>query len=94
MNIDNLVTMANQIGTFYASFPDREEAHTGIALHIERYWAPRMRKRLFEHVDGAQGEGLDAIVLCALAAHRKGHDVPAVNTSVPEDVDTGGSDAG
>ena len=36
MNIDNLVTMANQIGTFYASFPDREEAHTGIALHIER----------------------------------------------------------
>ena len=25
MNIDNLVTMANQIGSFYASFPDREE---------------------------------------------------------------------
>ena len=93
MNIDNLVTMANQIGTFYASFPDREEARTGIALHIERYWAPRMRSRLFQHVDAERGAGLDPIVLDALAAHRTGHDAPAENTSVPEDADTGG-DAG
>ncbi len=93
MNIDNLVTMANQIGTFYASFPDREEAHTGIALHIERYWAPRMRQRLFLHMDGDRGEGLDPIVLAALAAYRAGREAPAVNTSVPEDADTGG-DAG
>jgi formate dehydrogenase subunit delta len=93
MNIDNLVTMANQIGTFYASFPDREEARTGIALHIQRYWAPRMRQRLFLHVDTVHGEGLDAIVLDAIAAHRAGRDAPAENTSVPEDADTGG-DAG
>jgi len=93
MNIDNLVTMANQIGTFYSSFPDREEAHTGIALHIQRYWAPRMRKRLYLHVDGARGEGLDPIVLAAIAAHRAGQDAPAENTSVPADEDTGG-DAG
>jgi formate dehydrogenase subunit delta len=93
MNIDNLVTMANQIGSFYASFPDREEAQTGIAQHIQRYWAPRMRSRLYLHMDTARGEGLDAIVLGALAAHRAGHDAPAVNSSVPEDADTGG-DAG
>ncbi|WP_338770228.1 formate dehydrogenase subunit delta [Massilia sp. METH4] len=93
MNIDNLVTMANQIGTFYASFPDHEEARTGIALHLERYWAPRMRKRLAEHVAQTRGAGLDPIVLSALAEHRKGHDVPAIDTSVPEDADTGG-DAG
>ncbi|HEX8602425.1 MAG TPA: formate dehydrogenase subunit delta [Pseudoduganella sp.] len=93
MNIDNLVTMANQIGTFYTSFPDRAEALTGIALHIERYWAPRMRHSLARHVAETRGEGLDEIVLCALAEHHRGHDAPAVNTSVPEDADTGG-DAG
>lgn len=93
MNIDNLVTMANQIGTFYASFPDRAEAETGIAMHIQRYWAPRMRKRLFLHVDAEHGQGLDRIVLSALAAYRAGHDAPAENTSVPDDEDTGG-DAG
>ncbi|WP_296942547.1 formate dehydrogenase subunit delta [uncultured Massilia sp.] len=94
MNIDNLVTMANQIGTFFASFPDRDEAHAGIATHIERYWAPRMRVTLYEHVDGARGAGLDPIVLTAIAAHRSGHDVlPTGDTSVPDDEDTGG-DAG
>jgi formate dehydrogenase subunit delta len=94
MNIDNLVTMANQIGTFFASFPDREEAETGIATHIERYWAPRMRVRLYQHVDSAQGDGLDAIVLDAIAVHRRRQDVPvAEDSSVPKDEDTGG-DAG
>ena len=94
MNIDNLVTMANQIGTFFASFPDREEAQTGIATHLERYWAPRMRVRLYEHVDSTRGDGLAPIVLEAIAAHRKRHEVPVgEDTSVPKDEDTGG-DAG
>lgn len=93
MNLDNLITMANQIGTFFAAFPDRDEAQTGIATHIQRYWAPRMRVRLYQHVDATGGAGIDAIVLAALAAHRQRHDVPALDTSVPEDVDTGG-DAG
>jgi formate dehydrogenase subunit delta len=94
MNIDNLVTMANQIGTFFASFPDREEAETGIATHIERYWAPRMRTRLYQHVDSTRGEGLDPIVLEAIAVHRRRQDVPvAEDSSVPKDEDTGG-DAG
>lgn len=93
MNLDNLITMANQIGTFFASFPDREEAQTGIATHIQRYWAPRMRVRLYQHIDGAGGIGIAPIVLAAIAAHRRQQDVPVVDTSVPADVDTGG-DAG
>jgi formate dehydrogenase subunit delta len=94
MNIDNLVTMANQIGSFFASFPDREEAQAGIATHIERYWAPRMRVKLYEHVDSTRGEGLAPIVLSAIAAQRRRHELPvAENTSVPKDEDTGG-DAG
>jgi len=94
MNIDNLVTMANQIGSFFASFPDREEAQVGIATHIERYWAPRMRVRLYEHMDSTHGEGLAPIVLDAIAAQRRRQQLPvAENTSVPKDEDTGG-DAG
>lgn len=94
MNIDHLVTMANQIGTFFASFPDREEAHAGIATHLERYWAPRMRVKLYEHVDSTRGLGLDPIVLSAIAVQRGQSVLPVVeNTSVPKDEDTGG-DAG
>ncbi|MDL2355970.1 MAG: formate dehydrogenase subunit delta [Pseudomonadota bacterium] len=70
MNIDNLVTMANQIGTFFASYPDQEEASAEIANHLKRYWAPRMRSELFAHIDDADGEGLATIVLAAIAAHR------------------------
>ena len=70
MNIDNLVTMANQIGTFFDSYPDRQEATTEIANHLKRYWAPRMRKQLFEHIDHEQGAGLSPLVLVAIAAHR------------------------
>jgi formate dehydrogenase subunit delta len=70
MNIDNLVTMANQIGTFFESYPDREEASTEIANHLKRFWAPRMRGQLFAHIDDADGEGLAPIVLAAIAAHR------------------------
>jgi formate dehydrogenase subunit delta len=94
MNIDNLVTMANQIGSFFASFPDRDEAQAGIATHIERYWAPRMRVRLYDHVDSMQGDGLDGIVLDAIALQRRRRETPvAEDTSVPKDADTGG-DAG
>lgn len=70
MNIDNLVTMANQIGTFFASYPDKQEASSEIASHLQRFWAPRMRSQLYEHIDRQDGEGLAPIVLSAIAAHR------------------------
>lgn len=70
MNIAHLVTMANQIGTFFASYPDREEASAEIASHLKRFWAPRMRQQLFEHIDTENGAGLSPLVLAAVAAHR------------------------
>mgnify|MGYP000868822934 CR=1 FL=1 len=76
MNIDNLVTMANQIGTFFASYPDPREGRTEIANHLQRFWAPRMRSRLFLHIDEAQGEGLRPIVIEALEEHRREHMPP------------------
>jgi formate dehydrogenase subunit delta len=70
MNIDNLVTMANQIGTFFASYPDKQEASSEIASHLQRFWAPRMRSQLYAYIDQQHGEGLAPIVLSAIAAHR------------------------
>ncbi|MBF6991739.1 MULTISPECIES: formate dehydrogenase subunit delta [Cupriavidus] len=70
MNVENLITMANQIGSFFEAMPDREEAVSDIAGHIKRFWEPRMRRALLGHVDGESGVGLDAIVQEALARHR------------------------
>jgi formate dehydrogenase subunit delta len=71
MKIENLVTMANQIGTFYASYPDQIEGRTEIANHLQRYWAPRMRAQLYSHIDLESGEGLDSIVVEAIMEHRR-----------------------
>ncbi len=69
MKVHHLVTMANQIGTFFASYPDQEEASSEIASHLQRFWAPPMRRQLLEHVELNEGEGLHAPVLAALRTH-------------------------
>lgn len=70
MNQDNLVRMANQIGTFFESMPDRQEALDGIATHLRKFWAPTMRRDLLAQVDGGSGHGLTPIVLTAIREHR------------------------
>ena len=71
MKADNLIEMANQIGMFFDSLPDREEALTGIAEHIRKFWEPRMRRTLLAVLDGnAQEAGFTEIVLAALTKHR------------------------
>jgi formate dehydrogenase subunit delta len=69
MNIHHLVTMANQIGTFFASYPDQEEARSEIASHLQRFWAPPMRRQLLQHIADEQGEGLSTAVLEAIQAN-------------------------
>jgi formate dehydrogenase subunit delta len=70
MKVDNLITMANQIGTFFESYPDRAEASSEIAGHLKRFWAPRMRGQLLRHIDQQQGDGLSPLVLSSITAHR------------------------
>ncbi|WP_349605654.1 MULTISPECIES: formate dehydrogenase subunit delta [Cupriavidus] len=70
MNVDNLITMANQIGSFFEAMPDREEAVSDIAGHIKRFWEPRMRKALLGHVDAEAGNGLLEIVQEAVGRYR------------------------
>jgi formate dehydrogenase subunit delta len=51
-----LVTMANQIATFFASQP-REDAVAGIENHIRKFWDPRMRGKILG-LPAAGGDGL------------------------------------
>jgi formate dehydrogenase subunit delta len=73
MDIHHLVKMANQIGQFFEAEPDETQAVTDVASHIKRFWDPRMRKAIIEHV-GQGGEGLLPIVSKAVAVN---HDLLA-----------------
>ena len=70
MHAEPLIRMANQIGTFFAAMPDRAEAVEGVALHLKRFWAPRMRQTLLAHVDSAGASGLNDLVAEAVRRHR------------------------
>lgn len=70
MSHDNLGRMANQIGTFFDSMPDHDEALEGIAMHLQKFWAPGMRRALLAQVDGAGHDDLTPIVVTALQRHR------------------------
>ena len=51
----HLVQMANDIGNFFRAEPVREDAITGIANHIAKFWTRRMRQKITAHGE----DGLD-----------------------------------
>lgn len=61
---DKLGHMANQIATFFRSYPD-EEAVAGIHEHIVAFWSPSMRRDLAARVE-RDTTGLDPFVVRAL----------------------------
>ena len=71
MDIHHLVKMANSIGDFFGSEPDKTKGAKGVADHIRSFWDPRMRRQIFAHIDATSGEGLSELVLAALQNHRK-----------------------
>ena len=65
MRVDRLVTMANDIGGFWASEPDKTEGAKQVVSHLTRFWDPRMRREIVaHHRDG--GGGLDPLVSTAV----------------------------
>lgn len=54
---DKLVYMANQISTFFES-QDKNTASAKVAEHIRKFWEPRMRKAILDHIDAGGGAGL------------------------------------
>jgi formate dehydrogenase subunit delta len=69
VDIEHLVEMANQIGNFHEAFPDRNEGLSGAAGHIRKFWDPRMRRQLLEHVDRGAA-GLEPFILEAIRLKR------------------------
>ena len=70
MDTHKLVTMANQIGDFFAAMPDQNEAFEGVTTHLKKFWDPRMRKALLNHIEHDQGEGLSAFTREALKTNQ------------------------
>jgi formate dehydrogenase subunit delta len=69
---EHLMQMANDIGNFFRSEPERKDGIAGIANHIAKFWTPRMRQKLFDHVQEHGEAGLDELpreALKLLAAH-------------------------
>ena len=66
MKIEYLVKMANEIGAFFASEADADQAADAVAGHLRRFWAPRMREQIVAH-QAKGGAGLSDLARKAVA---------------------------
>ncbi len=66
MNIQHLIKMTNEIGQYFAAYPDRAQAEREVALHLTRFWDPRMRAQIVAHLRDNGGAGLSDIALVAI----------------------------
>ncbi len=62
-SMDTLVRMANQIADFF-KIQSADLAVAGTADHIRKFWDPRMRAKMTQHLDHG-GAGLNPIALKA-----------------------------
>jgi len=60
MSIEHLTNMANDIGAFFHAEPVREDGIKGMVNHLQRFWTPRMRRQIVEHLQQG-GAGLDEL---------------------------------
>ena len=90
MKTSYLVSMANDISTFYASQGSLGEAAAGVESHIARYWEQRMRLQIIAH-HRQGGEGLADVARAAVRLlDREGAAAPRIHA-----LDDGvGGDAG
>jgi len=58
---EHLVKMANDIGNFFRSEPVRTEGVAGVANHIAKFWTPRMRQKLLDHIKQHGEAALDEL---------------------------------
>tara|TARA_B110000238_G_C15713735_1_gene263686 strand:+ start:225 stop:440 length:216 start_codon:yes stop_codon:yes gene_type:complete len=68
---NNLISMANQIGAFFKSYPDKEQATKDIAAHLKKFWPPIMRNEIIEYVDSSKENLLDDMVDEAIRKYLK-----------------------
>ena len=65
MDIEHLVTMANEISAFFES-EDKATAVAQAANHLRKFWDPRMRRQILEFTAGG-GHGLSELSLRVVA---------------------------
>ena len=58
MDVQRLVTMANDIARYFVSEPDREAGVEAVADHLRKFWTPRMREQIVEYL-ASDGAGVD-----------------------------------
>lgn len=61
MDNNTLIKMANNIGEFFQSEPDREVAIKGIEQHLRSFWEPRMRKQIIAYLQDGGNQLLDLV---------------------------------
>lgn len=69
MKTHTLVEMSNQIGDFFDSMPDRDQATLDVAMHLKRFWAPSMRRQLLEQAGEQGAADLRQIIRDAISRH-------------------------
>jgi formate dehydrogenase subunit delta len=65
MQVERLVTMANDIAKFFASESPPVEAAQNVASHLSRFWDPRMRREIILHAQSG-GAGLSDLARSAV----------------------------
>ncbi len=65
--------MANQIGAFFKSYPDKEQAIKDIAGHLNKFWPPVMRNQIVKIVssENFKNDDLDQMVIKAIKQYLK-----------------------
>ena len=92
MSTEKLVRMANQIASFFRSYPE-DQAAKGIHDHLVAFWTPGMRRTLVVYAN-EDGRNLDPLVVEAMLDHQTGKSPIEKETSGPGTVGELGSDAG
>ncbi len=69
MDVNKLITMANQIGDFFEANPDQEAAKKDIANHLNKFWNSIMIKGIVAHVQDSNASGLHPRVADAIKQH-------------------------
>ena len=80
MDIHHLIMMANDIGAYFAGYPDQDEALDGVANHLRNFWEARMRREIVDYVAGG-GAQLSPLVREAVAV--------IATESVPDEEEVG-----
>ena len=75
MAADRIITMAKQIGDFFAPYP-QERRTEGVRNHLRTYWDPRMRDELFALSDSGTRDLPAHVIDAAMLLRENKHSKP------------------